>query len=216
MPPVRIGCTIGVDMSRCAPSPSCSIEPAMPGDAVAMAALSRDLIETGLSWQYRAWRMEAFMRHADYVALVARSARMTPPHGAAHRSPQEAGALGRPGGPHGSREVVGFAVMQFLAERAHLTLLAVAPAWQRRHVGNMLLEWLLDSARVAGSATVHVELREGNRAAYAFYRRAQFAPTLRVEGYYQGRESAVRMLRMLRDPRAANVPADVLAAFRRR
>lgn len=156
-----------------------------------MAALSRDLIETGLPWQYRASRMEAFMRHAEHVALVARST-------------------------HATREVVGFAVMQFIAERAHLILLAVAPAWQRRRVGGMLLEWLLDCARAAGSATVHVELREDNRAAYAFYRHAKFAPTLRVEGYYQGRENAVRMLRMLRDPRAQDPPVDVLAAFRRR
>lgn len=186
-----IGCTIVIVMRRHAFPPSCSIEPAMPADAAAMAALSRDLIETGLPWQYRASRMEAFMRHADYVALVARG----------RRDPDE---------------VAGFAVMQFLAERAHLILLAVAPAWQRQRVGGTLLEWLLDSARVAGSATVHVELREGNRAAYAFYRHAQFAPTLRVEGYYQGRENAVRMLRVLRDPRAADVRADVLAAFRRR
>lgn len=163
----------------------------MPGDAAAMAALSRDLIESGLGWQYRASRMEAFMRHPDYVAVVARAAQ-------------------------GTRDVVGFAVMQFLAERAHLTLLAVVPAWQRKGVGGALLEWLLDCARAAGAATVHVELREGNHAAYALYRRAQFAPTLRVEGYYQGRENALRMLRMLRDPRTGEVPGDVLAAFRRR
>jgi ribosomal protein S18 acetylase RimI-like enzyme len=46
-------------------------------------------------------------------------------------------------------------------------------------------------------ASIHVELRASNAAAFAFYRAMGFAPTLRVAGYYKGRESAVRMLRLL-------------------
>lgn len=157
-----------------------------------MAALSRDLIETGLGWQYRAGRMEAFVRHPDYAVAVARAN----------------DGMGD--------DLAGFAVMQFHDERAHLALLAVVPRWQRRGVATALLDWLVDCARVAGCATVHVELRERNTAAYALYRRAQFAPTLRVEGYYQGREHAVRMLRVLRDPQAVATDRDVLDAFRRR
>jgi [ribosomal protein S18]-alanine N-acetyltransferase len=47
---------------------------------------------------------------------------------------------------------------------------------------------------------VHLELRAGNEAARAFYRSMGFAETIVVPGYYGGRESAMRMLRILRLP----------------
>jgi len=59
---------------------------------------------------------------------------------------------------------------------------------------------------VAGVASIHVEMRETNAVAHAFYRDAGFAETLRVPGYYRGREAAVRMIRMLRLPNEV-VPA---------
>jgi ribosomal protein S18 acetylase RimI-like enzyme len=41
-------------------------------------------------------------------------------------------------------------------------------------------------------------LRAGNTDAHAFYRAIGFEETLRVPGYYSGRETAIRMIRMLR------------------
>jgi ribosomal protein S18 acetylase RimI-like enzyme len=49
-------------------------------------------------------------------------------------------------------------------------------------------------------ASVHVELRADNRPAYALYRRTGFTETLRLQGYYRGRETAIRMMRLLRLP----------------
>jgi hypothetical protein len=46
-----------------------------------------------------------------------------------------------------------------------------------------------------------VELRVTNLAALAFYRTEGFAETVRVPGYYRGREAGVRMMRLLRNPR---------------
>jgi ribosomal protein S18 acetylase RimI-like enzyme len=60
--------------------------------------------------------------------------------------------------------------------------------------------WLVATAAAAGMGSIHVELRAGNRAAYRLYRAAEFAETLRLEGYYSGRETAVRMMRLLRVP----------------
>ena len=148
------------------------IEFALPSDAVQIAHLARDLIEADLGWTYRPERVRVLICDPDVVTLVARD------------------------GPY----VVGFAIMQFSDERAHLVLLAVRPTHQRAGIARRLLEWLLESAAVAGMASVHVELRVTNEAAFAFYRAMGFAPTLRVEGYYLGRETAVRMLRMLRVP----------------
>ena len=143
---------------------------ANPGDAPRIARLSRDLIEVGLGWGYRPQRVAGLIGDAETVALVARAR--------AH--------------------AVGFCVMRFGDERAHLILLAVDPVHQRRGIARRMVQWLLESAVVAGMSSVHVELRAGNAAAFTFYRSLGFVETFRVPGYYGGRETAVRMLRMLR------------------
>ena len=114
---------------------------ARASDARTMAVLSRDLIETGLPWRYHTAHMLRLMGDDDTVAVVADDA---------------AG-------------IQGFAVMQFGDERAHLVLLCVRPALQRRGIGRRLLDWLLASARVAGMARVPLELRADNPAAHHFY-----------------------------------------------
>ena len=139
-------------------------------DAQELAVLSRDLIEAGLGWGYRAHRIAELIREAETVTLVAR----------------------------GARHPVGFAVMRFGDDRAHLVLLAVQRAHHRRGIGRRMIEWLLESARVAGTASIHVELRAGNAPALAFYRALGFVETFRVPGYYRGRETAIRMMRMMR------------------
>jgi ribosomal protein S18 acetylase RimI-like enzyme len=143
---------------------------AQPSDASELAHLARDLVEVGLGWTYRPDRIRALIRNADIVTLIARD------------------------GHH----VAGFAIMEFGVERAHLVLLAVRPTRQRNGIARRLIEWLVESAAVAGMGSIHVELRTSNAVAFAFYRAMGFAPTLRMEGYYRGREAAVRMLRVLR------------------
>jgi len=139
-------------------------------DARRLAILARDLIEAGLGWGYRPERIAALIHDGETTTLVAR-------------------AQSRP---------LGFAIMRFGDERAHLILLAVEPAHQRRGIGRSLVLWLIESAVVAGVSSVHVELRASNASAHAFYRSLGFVETIRVPGYYQGRETALRMLRMLR------------------
>lgn len=147
---------------------------ARAAEAEALAALSRELIETGLPWRYRPERVARLIGRADVCVLVAAS----------------------------GRRIAGFAAMEFGDERAHLMLLAVRPALQRRGLGRRMVEWLIESAQVAGMASVHLELRQSNEAALAFYRTLGFSATLQVPGYYDGREGALRMLRLLRVPRA--------------
>lgn len=142
---------------------------ASAGDAHPIARLSRDLIETGLGWAYRSDRIAALMAERETVTLVART------RGVA----------------------AGFAIMRFGDERAHLILLAVEPAHQRRGIARRMLGWLVESAQVAGMTSLHVELRAGNAPAFSFYRAMGFSEMFRVPGYYRGRETAVRMLRML-------------------
>ena len=144
-------------------------------DADAISLLSRDAIEHGLGWTYRPDRIARYLRDTDVVVLGART----------------------------QRQLAGFAIMHFGDERAHLVLLAVAAAVRRRGIGRRMLAWLTESAQVAGVMSIHVELRAQNHAAHALYRTAGFAESLRIPGYYSGRETAVRMLRLLRSPHIA-------------
>jgi ribosomal protein S18 acetylase RimI-like enzyme len=152
-----------------------SLDFARPSDAQALAVMSRDLIEAGLGWVYRPERFSRLIANDDTVALVARA---------------------------GERPV-GFAVMEFGDERAHLVVLAVAPKHQRAGIARRMLAWLLKSALTAGITSVHVELRADNQPAFELYRSMGFCETLRVPGYYRGRETAIRMIRMLRGSRLA-------------
>ena len=149
-----------------------TLQLADPGDAAVLAGMSRDLVEAGLGWRYRTQSLRQLIAHAETVTLVAR---------------------------HGE-SVAGFGIMKYGDEHAHLMLLAVRPDVRRRGIARRLVEWLVTSAATAGVATIHVELRAGNADAYALYRRLGFEETLRVPGYYAGRETAIRMLRLLRAP----------------
>jgi ribosomal-protein-alanine N-acetyltransferase len=145
---------------------------AQRSDAAMLAAMSRDLIEAGLGWRYRAQSVRQLITDAETVTLVARS----------------------------GEAVAGFGIMKFGDERAHLVLLAVRQDFRRRGIARRVIQWLVESAATAGVASIHVELRARNTGAYAFYRTIGFAETLRVPGYYAGRETAIRMLRLLRTP----------------
>jgi ribosomal-protein-alanine N-acetyltransferase len=138
-------------------------------DAKQIALMSRDLIEIGLHWKWTPAKIAAQIRCPDTVVVVARA----------------------------QEPLIGFAIMHFFQEHAHLLLLAVAPSYQRSGTGRELLEWLEKSARVAGITTINLEVRAGNHGARAFYRTLGYWNAQVVPGYY-GRESAVRMARTLR------------------
>ena len=143
---------------------------AAPADAATIAAMSRELIEAGLPWTWTPERVARNLAQPDTLVLTARD-----------------------GVP-----LVGFAIMQFGDERAHLSLLAVRPDCQRQGVGRRMLEWLTASALTAGIASIRLELRESNLGARRFYLSQGFAETARISGYYRGVETAVRMLREIR------------------
>ena len=145
---------------------------ASPRDAQAIAEMSRDLIESGLGWRYDAAKIQRAMRNRETAVIAA----------------------------CGRASLIGFGIMDFGDERAHLVLLAVQPAHRLRGIGRSLVDWLMESARTAGTASVHLELRADNEAARRFYRALGFSETVLMPRYYDGREAAMRMLRVLRAP----------------
>lgn len=158
--------------------------PAKLSDAHAIAAMSRDLVEFGLSWSWREPRIERCIRQPETMVLIADRA----------------------------RQIAGFAIMEFADEDAHLNLIAVKPRYQRQNVGKQILDWLEASARTAGITTIYLELRSRNRTAWMFYRKAGYREIAHLPGYYEGLESGLRMMKDLSQthdaPREGSLHAD--------
>jgi len=139
-------------------------------DALPIARMSRDLIESGLGWSWTPLRVARSIAAADTNVAVA---------------------------AHGDRAPYAFGIMKYGDEEAHLLLLAVDPRLRRRGLGAALVAWLEASARAAGVGPVYLEARATNAAARAFYRRLGYGEIQRLPGYYGGVEASVRMAKDL-------------------
>lgn len=141
-------------------------------DAASIALLSRNLVEHGLPWRWTPDRIRRCRDDSDYVVLSAR--------------------LGN--------DLVGFGVMQYLPEQAHLCLLGVVPDSRRQGIGAEILNWLEKTATVAGIFHVILEVRGDNRSAEAFYQRRGYITERKIRHYYSRGEHALRMTHDLRKP----------------
>lgn len=144
---------------------------AKTADARRIAVMSRQFVEGGLpGWSWNETRVASHMRDPDSLVLTARS----------------------------PEDIAGAAIMYFAESSAHLGLLVVAPERRRAGVGRGLVEWLEESARVAGTFVVSLEVRAANQGARNFYRKLGYRELVCLPRYYHGIETAVRMSRDLR------------------
>jgi [ribosomal protein S18]-alanine N-acetyltransferase len=80
--------------------------------------------------------------------------------------------------------VAGHAGMMLVAGEGHVTTVAVDPAWQGQGVGSRLMLALHRSAIARGVTAMTLEVRVGNDAALALYRRFGYAPAGVRKNYY--------------------------------
>jgi ribosomal protein S18 acetylase RimI-like enzyme len=144
-------------------------------EAPQLAAMSRRLVEAGLDPSWTVDRIDRHIRHEDSVVVTARV----------------------------KSQLAGFAIMQYGDTTAHLNLLAVEATMRRLGVGRRLVRWLEESAVVAGTFTISLELRADNGVAERFYDALGYREVGRIRGYYQRVEDAIRMRRELSVPSAA-------------
>jgi ribosomal-protein-alanine N-acetyltransferase len=144
---------------------------ATAADSYEIAVMSRYLVEVGLrGWSWPPERVAKAIRARSTCVVVAEV--------------------------HG--HLVGFGIMEFGDVQAHLSLLAVKPAFHRCGIGRALLDWLEESALAAGITTITLELRANNYGARSFYRLVGFDDGAYIPGYYRGVETALRMSRDIR------------------
>jgi ribosomal-protein-alanine N-acetyltransferase len=138
-------------------------------DARAIALLSRDEIEQGLGWSWTPARVQRCIRDPQTNVIVARD----------------------------GTAVIGFALMSYDADHAHLLLFGVAPTRRRQGVARALWTWLETTLRTAGIRSAQVELRANNHAARAFYEHVGFEQVNATQRYYRGVETALHMVKEL-------------------
>jgi [ribosomal protein S18]-alanine N-acetyltransferase len=88
----------------------------------------------------------------------------------------------------------GFVVANLIPPQAELETIAVASDVQRRGIGRLLFEALVEELRAEQVSTLILEVRASNRAALRFYRYEGFVETGRRPRYYADpEEDAVLM-----------------------
>lgn len=81
--------------------------------------------------------------------------------------------------------VVGYAGLMLTGEDAHVTTIAVDPAWHRHKIGSRMLVNLAREAVGRGSRNLTLEVRVSNHGAQDLYRRFGFKPAGIRKNYYQ-------------------------------
>jgi ribosomal-protein-alanine N-acetyltransferase len=144
---------------------------AVLSDATKIAAMSRDYIERGLPWTWTDDRVAHSIRDPETNVAVA----------------GEKGAL------------IGFGIMFYASDDAHLLLFAVRQAHRRRGIGSAILRWLEDAARIAGAKRIRVECTRENAAARNFYGEHGYHELKITRKMYRGIKDGVHLEKWLRE-----------------
>lgn len=145
------------------------IELAKLSDAGEIAVLSRSEIEHGFAWKWTPPRVSAAIANRQTNVVVARA----------------------------NATLLGFGIMRYYQDTAHLELFAVRPESRRQGIGSVLLLWLEHVAVTAGILKIRVEARADNAPAIAFYRKHGYAIKTYIEDMYQDVEDGIRFEKVI-------------------
>jgi ribosomal-protein-alanine N-acetyltransferase len=158
----------------------------------AVAAIERESFPT--SWPVSAYKRELERNQLAYYVVAKRVPEAGPPRRerrfpiAGEEDTEEGqGILARLGrllkGDAGGyppdqaaelEDIVGYAGMWMMVDDAHVTTIAVDPAYRGEGIGELLIVDLIDHACLLGASTVTLECRVSNTVAQALYRKYTF------------------------------------------
>ncbi|NOT16000.1 MAG: ribosomal protein S18-alanine N-acetyltransferase [Methylotenera sp.] len=100
-----------------------------------------------------------------------------------------------------TNHIIGYALMMFVLDEAHLLNLSIAKAYQKKGLGRYLLEYMIKQAKQHHATNMFLEVRTSNISAIALYENIGFNEMAIRRGYYpadpkvfkSGREDAVLM-----------------------
>jgi len=96
--------------------------------------------------------------------------------------------------------IMGYGVLSVAAAECHMLNICIAPAYQNRGYGSLLVAQLLHEARKAGARAAILEVRVSNAAAFRLYHKLGFNEIGMRKRYYPahgGREDALVLAREL-------------------
>jgi len=96
--------------------------------------------------------------------------------------------------------IMGYGVLSVAAGECHMLNICIAPAYQNRGYGALLVAQLLHEARKAGARAAILEVRVSNSAAFRLYHKLGFNEIGMRKRYYParlGREDALVLAREL-------------------
>ena len=111
-------------------------------DAIRIAEMSRDLIESGLGWSWTPSRVVREINKENSNVVVTLE----------------------------GNDAIGFAIMNYLDGEAHLNLFGVHPNHRRKGVGTRMIKWLEETALINGNGVVYLETRLKNKETREFYK----------------------------------------------
>jgi ribosomal-protein-alanine N-acetyltransferase len=102
-------------------------------------------------------------------------------------------------------DLVGYICLWEIGDEVHITNIAVAPAARRRGMGRLLLDGVLDYARVQHVGLVVLEVRPSNAEALGLYESTGFHVVGRRRGYYYdtGEDALVMEKHLTPEPAAS-------------
>jgi len=95
-------------------------------------------------------------------------------------------------------QIIGYAGMWVVVDEAHITNIAVHPAWRRLGVGRRLMDRLVEIAQANRCRAITLEVRKSNLAAQNLYTQYGFTAQGLRRGYYSDNgEDAIIMVKEL-------------------
>jgi ribosomal-protein-alanine N-acetyltransferase len=110
--------------------------------------------------------------------------------------------------------IVGYAGIWMMVDDAHVTTIAVDPAYRGEGIGELLIVDLLDHANLLGAMTVTLECRVSNTVAQALYRKYTFRNAGVRKRYYS--DDGEDALIMTTEPLDSDIFQEVYTANRER
>ena len=91
------------------------------------------------------------------------------------------------------KNLIGYLMTQWVMDEIHILNIAVAPEIQRKGIGNLLLEYLVNQGYLNGMKEIFLEVRVSNKSAQALYARFGFSVLTTRKKYYRDGEDAFIM-----------------------
>ena len=100
--------------------------------------------------------------------------------------------------------VAGYVCLMSLFEEAQILNIAIGPAWRGQGLARLLMDHAITEALACGAELLTLEVRESNGAAIALYESYGFERYFVRRGYYEGKEDAILMEKVLRSSSASS------------